>query len=137
LKKGTLGGNAMPVSKDQYPLQLLAQARTALLAWYTKELKKELSKKALTEEDLAERVRQKVRWAMRVQFGAERERIAALPDQTRIGQGSRAPVLKIVATKFRMLGSKTDAAPEVEAPYVAMDADIPFRIKHGVDAKTR
>jgi len=53
----------MPVFTDQYPSQLLAQARTALLGWYTKELKDG----ELTEEELAEKVRR----VMKVQFGVE------------------------------------------------------------------
>jgi hypothetical protein len=68
----------MPVFTDQYPSQLPAQARTAPLGWYTKDSKKD---EKLTKEELAEKIAEKVRRVMRVQFPAEGERIAALPDQ--------------------------------------------------------
>jgi hypothetical protein len=53
-----------------------------------------------------------------------------------IGPGCPAPVFKFVATNFRMR-RQDRYGPEIEAPYVATNADIPFRMKHGVDAKTR
>jgi len=50
-------------------------------------------------------------------------RIQSRQYQDRAGQPRTS--FEIVATNFRMLGGKTDAAPEIEAPYVASNADIP------------
>ena len=57
-----LHAQAMPIFKDQCPSQLHAQARTALLEWY--------AKNGLEGEELAEKVRR----VMKVQFGVEDKR---------------------------------------------------------------
>jgi len=62
----------MPVFTDNYPLQLLTQARQALLEWY--------AKKGLKGAELADKVSR----VMKVQFGDCCDAVAQAPEKQSI-----------------------------------------------------